>query len=231
MIAQGTDGLSRGDYVGGVMAGHTMLSYVPLHLSAVSRTPSLLTWLRSWSPDPTIMPLSSEEWFIKGHGLIPPSPGDVDWSPRLSSQQVYLWTPAPAAASTAVDELSLSRMKRPTLLHILLCPCLCTHQWRKKLFKVADIIWELPAGCRPEWPAPMHEPLILALVLPFIPVFPWHLRNFPPSSGTGGTVHRLWSLLGPAVGSVLRHLCDLPSTLAGLSPGVVRGMLHPPPPG
>jgi hypothetical protein len=77
----------------------------------------------------------------------------------------------------------------------------------------------------------MHEPLILALVLPFIPVFPWHLRNFPPSSGTGGTVHRLWSLLGPAAGSVLRHLCDLPSTLAGLSPGVVRGMLHPPPPG
>ncbi len=231
MIAQGTDGLFRGDYVGGVMAGHAMLSCIPLHLSAIARTPRLLTWLCSWLPDPAIEPLSPEEWFVKGHGLIPLGPDEVDWTPESAPQQVYLWSPAPAAAAAAVDKLSLSRMKRPTLLHILCCPRLCTHQWRKKLFKVADVVWELPAGCRHEWPTSMHEPLILALVLPFIPVFPWHLRNCSRVLELGGTVLRLWSSPGPDVGCVLRQLCDLPHTLASLPPDLVRGMLHPSPPG
>ncbi len=203
MIAQGTDGLSRGDYFGGIMAGHPMLSFVPIHLDAISRTPPLLAWIQSWAPDPTVTPLSPEEWFTSGHGIIPPTTADVSWTPLPSTQRVYLWAPAPASASVAVDELSLSRLKRPHLLHIMLCPRLCTHQWRKKLFKVADVVWELPPGRRPEWPTPMHEPLILALVLPFI--------------------------CTPDVGGVLHQLCNLPTSLAGLPSGVVRDMLHPAP--
>ena len=35
MIAQGTDGLSRGDLLKGVMKGIDFLSYVPIHLSAL----------------------------------------------------------------------------------------------------------------------------------------------------------------------------------------------------
>jgi hypothetical protein len=37
---QGTDGLSRGDFSAGVMAGQQMLQFVPLHLSAGERSPS-----------------------------------------------------------------------------------------------------------------------------------------------------------------------------------------------
>jgi len=229
MISQGTDGLSRGDFFGGVMARHPMLSFVPLHLDAIARTPALLEWVRSWSPDQTISPLAPEEWFTSGHGIIPPTSAAIDWTPLPSPQRVYLWTPAPAAASVAVDKLSLSRMKRTHLLHIWLCPRLCTHQWRKKLFKVADVVWELPPGRRPEWPAPMHETLILALVLPFICTSPWQLRSTPRVLELGGTVRRLWDLPGSDVGSVLRQLCDLPTSLAGLPPGVVRAMLHPAP--
>jgi hypothetical protein len=40
-IRQGSDGLSRGDLLTGVMAGQSMLSFVPLHLSATERFPLL----------------------------------------------------------------------------------------------------------------------------------------------------------------------------------------------
>lgn len=42
MIAQGTDGLSHGDFTMGVMSGHPILSFVPLHLDALDRSPALL---------------------------------------------------------------------------------------------------------------------------------------------------------------------------------------------
>jgi hypothetical protein len=52
MIAQGTDGGLRGDLNQGVMTGENMLSYVPLHLSAVDRSSAVLEWVRSfWKKD------------------------------------------------------------------------------------------------------------------------------------------------------------------------------------
>ena len=45
MINQGTDGLSRGDKTSGVMSGESMLSFVPLHLTAIDRSVSLKNWL------------------------------------------------------------------------------------------------------------------------------------------------------------------------------------------
>eukprot|EP00536_Pseudo-nitzschia_multiseries_P013694 jgi/Psemu1/36047/gm1.36047_g len=45
MIWQGTDGLSRGDFTNGVMAGEAFLKFIPLHLSAFDRHPlGQLTW-------------------------------------------------------------------------------------------------------------------------------------------------------------------------------------------
>lgn len=126
MIAQGTDGLSWGVYAEGVMTGVPMLSYIPLRLDALSRMPQLLPWVHTWSPA-AIQPLTPEGWFTEGHGLDCRPTTDNSWRPRPSNQRCFLWTPAPAAASVAVDELSLSRLKRPHLLHIFICPRLCTH--------------------------------------------------------------------------------------------------------
>jgi len=36
MIAQGTDGISRGDHLQGVMAGQRFNKFIPLHLDAIS---------------------------------------------------------------------------------------------------------------------------------------------------------------------------------------------------
>jgi hypothetical protein len=98
----------------------------------------------------------------------------------LATQTIFLWAPPPAAAYPAVDELALSRHKRTHLLHIFVCPRLCTHLWRKKLYKTADIVMELPPHKVPPWLLVMHEPLIIAFVLPFVSFLPWVLRSSAP---------------------------------------------------
>lgn len=70
MIAQGTDGCSRGMLMEGVMAGEDMLSFVDLGRSAVERHPPLLDWIRSWTGQEALAPLSPEGWFEEGHGIV-----------------------------------------------------------------------------------------------------------------------------------------------------------------
>ena len=50
MIAQGTDGLSRGDLTSEVMAGDSFLSHIPLDLETFSRSAALQEWLESALP-------------------------------------------------------------------------------------------------------------------------------------------------------------------------------------
>ena len=74
MIAQGTDGLSRGDMLEGVLKGRAMLSFVPLHLTAIERESSLRSWIGSWVNQkgfkaPEI--LQPNEWFDKGRQYHP----------------------------------------------------------------------------------------------------------------------------------------------------------------
>ncbi len=49
MIQQGTDGLSHGDFLGGVLAGQDMLSFIPLCKTAIERSGILLDWIREWT--------------------------------------------------------------------------------------------------------------------------------------------------------------------------------------
>jgi hypothetical protein len=232
MISQGTDGLSRGDYTTGVMAGIPMLNFIPLHLDAIARSPTLLTWAQSWVPLCDIAPLTPEDWFEAGHGLAGGAyRADGMWEPHLSRQQWFLWTPPPAAASAAIDELSTSRQKRPHLNHVFICPRLLTSMWRKKLFKVSDIVLELPAGCHPAWPSTMHEPLLIGLTLCFIRHPPWQLRNSAAVLDLGREVHRVWKTPAGDVRPFLCQLCDLPSVLDSMPERLVRGMLYPSPPG
>jgi len=48
MIAQGTDGLSRGIFLEGVVWGEDMLSFVDLSRTAVERHPGVLEFVKSW---------------------------------------------------------------------------------------------------------------------------------------------------------------------------------------
>lgn len=79
MIAQGTDGLSRGDLQEGVMTGQTMATFIPLHLSALDRSPRLGKWVEDWASALGIVNfLTTKEWYT---------------GPKREG--VWVWTPPP----------------------------------------------------------------------------------------------------------------------------------------
>jgi hypothetical protein len=69
MIAQGTDGLLRGNLLEGVMKGEDFLGFIPLHLSALQRSPELEDWFKGMFPKGELEILAPEDWFGKGHDI------------------------------------------------------------------------------------------------------------------------------------------------------------------
>jgi hypothetical protein len=210
MQAQGTDGLSRGDLTSGVMQGTNLLTFVPLQFTALERSPSLLPWCLSWLPPTfTLVPLSPADWFYKGHGLVGGAPNaDGVWIPHnvSSPTTALLWCPAPAVGDVAMQQLSTARLKRPDQLHIFLCPRLMTSIWRKKLYKMADLLFTLPAGARSSWPMNMFEPLVVGILLPFLPAAPWSRRSTKQVLAVESQMRGVWSTSEGDECSILRKL-------------------------
>ena len=98
MIAQGTDGCSRGFLLEGVMAGDDMLNFVDLAKPALERFPPLLDWIKSWTGLDDLTPLSPVDWYDKGHGIIGGGPDRRGvWMPtHEESGRLHLWAPPPA---------------------------------------------------------------------------------------------------------------------------------------
>jgi hypothetical protein len=69
MIAQGTDGLSRGVLNECIMAGQPMTSFIPLHLNACNCSSDLLAWIHTWIPAQGLQPLTPDEWYLHSQGL------------------------------------------------------------------------------------------------------------------------------------------------------------------
>jgi hypothetical protein len=180
MMAQGTDGLSRGV----AWERDNPLSFVPLHLSPCDRDPQLLPWVASWIPPRVLFhPLLAEEWFTIGHGWSGQATTiDGFWYPTPATEvTVIVWHPALAAAEAALEELCLSRHKRPYLRHIFLCPRLFTHAWHKRLFKFADMVFYLSSRFLPGvWTSAQHEPVIVGIFLPLLNRPPWCAKGTPP---------------------------------------------------
>lgn len=209
MIQQGADGLSRGNMLEGVMAGVPMLNFVPLSQSAIFRSPDIESWLSSWC---NLAPqtLTPEDWFFKGHGLTGGSFNEEKiWIPTCTTSGLFVWSPPPAAARTAIDQLSISRHKRPSLTHVFVCPRLFTSLWRKRLYKLADCVFYIPAGSRSFWPATMFEPLIIGLLLPFSHTHPWQHRRSAEVLALEGQLRQVWSQPDGTEQLVLRKFFEL----------------------
>ena len=123
----------------------------------------------------------------------------------------------PAASRQALEELATSRHKRPWFNHIFICPRLFTSRWRKLLYKLADLVVEIPAGARPFWPVQMHEPLVLGLTLRFLSVCPWILREHCCLLDLERSLRTMWTSVSGDEQPVLRELCALPLALDALS--------------
>ncbi len=197
MVAQGTDGLSRGILTNGCLKGDAFLSFVPLHLSALERHSAVLPWVKSWCEGLLVLPLTPEDWYTRGHGITGNSCNtDGVWIPATASYShtILLWHMAPTAAEAAIEELSLSRHKRPCQAHIFICPRLFTHTWRKRLFKMADFVFYLTPGRREDvWPLAAYEPIVVGVLLPHLSQAPWCLRNSAPISSLERTLRGVWA--------------------------------------
>ena len=192
MIEQGTDGLSRGNLLEGVMQTGNMMSWIPLHLSAVKTQPNLFDWIVSWvkTYDPPQL-LSPYDWFIKGHDIVGYERNCDNLAiPRIKSG-TYVWAPPPAVADAAVEQLRIARSKRKDSLHIFVCPKLMKPYWIGQLHKAADIVFEFKAGV-PFWEKGRHESLILAVCFPFLKHRPWQLRRSPALVEVGRILHGMW---------------------------------------
>lgn len=211
MIQQGTDGTSRGNFLEGVMMGQDMLSFVPLNESATERSPGLKEWIKSWTQEDLVL-LSPEGWFTTGHGIVGgENNADGEWIPQYTSH-TSIWAPPPAAAFDAMAELIRSRHKNPNLAHIFVCPRLFTHAWRKGLMKTADCCFYVPVGSIPQWPAEMHEPLMIGVFLPFISSYPWQLRRSEPVLEVERELREVWKRKDGSERLVLRKLWSLRTT-------------------
>ena len=97
--------------------------------------------------------------------------------PEETQEQWLLCPPPPAAADVVMEELLTSRHKRDYINHVIIIPRVMTSIWRKRLHKLCDLVFEVPAGKRPFWPASEHEPLIVGLMLRFSLCSPWQIKH------------------------------------------------------
>jgi hypothetical protein len=192
MIAQGTDGVSRGYLGQGVMAGESMKVHIPIFLSAADRSPrDLVPWIRGWS-DPDAILLDPMGWFQAGHDICGwKTEKDGFARPILAEGRTYIWTPPPFAAEVALAELRKARIKRQSSSHVFVCPRLCTTLWQRQLFRCADLVFEVPVGSA-IWSSDMHEPLLIGLLFPFLRFKPWQLRGTPKMYAVGRELRGLY---------------------------------------
>ena len=226
MIAQGADGLSRGNLTEGVMGGWQMGDFVPLHQGALERNQDLEGWIRSWcdSSKQKAEVLEPEGWFEKGHDLVGGTTNsDGMWVPEYRNG-VYIWAPPPAAAEAALEQLRKARQKRQGSCHVFICPRLMTPYWAKHLNRSADLITIVPPG-QSFWPDEMYEPLIIGIYFPFLKNRPWQLKGQPALLGLDKLLRMLWKTDPGAAGPLLRKLWSNTRKMASMPKELVCQVL------
>jgi hypothetical protein len=227
MIGQGSDGLSRGNLTEGVMVGRSMTSYVPLGTSALERSPTLESWIRSWAGS-GLEVLNEQDWFVRGQGIqgYATDPAISNVTMPLFQTGLFLWQPVPAVASIAIEELRRSRHKRENSTHIFACPRLMTNRWRKLVLKEADFVFEVLVGTTGVWETEMHEPLLITICLPFVEHRPWKIGGTPRVLALDRKLRRVWKEPDGNPRTVLCELLQLPRRLSGMSAELVCRVLY-----
>ena len=233
MIAQGTDGLSRGILLEGVNKGEDMLLFIDLSRSAVERHTRVLNFVRSWL-DPIVgesKHLKPEEWFQEGHGIIG---GEKDangmWIPcHAGNGKAYIWTPPPVIADVALEECAKAVHKRTDAYHVFLIPRLYSPLWMRLLYKLSDFVFKLRPGSQ-HWPSCMHEPLFIGISLPLLNRNPWSVRGTPLLVDLERQLRQVLASGKGDGGDLLRQLLRTSRKLDSVSESVARRMLRMPGP-
>lgn len=228
MIAQGTDGISRGNLMEGVLAGHSMMSFIPIGKSAIDRSPYLLEWIREWALEDRLKPLTPKQWLWEGHGLSTASWSNTDgmkFPVRDKSIKTILWSPPPSIAEVAVEELRKSRHKRPDLCHIFVCSKIMTPKWRKYVLRTCCFAFSVDVNER-HWPKEMYESLFVAIYMPYLHCYPWTFRSTNSVLELGRKLSEVQKTKVRSQCDCLREFFVLSRRIQMLSSTVVRSLLH-----
>jgi len=224
MKSQGTDGISRGEMKEGVSVGEYMMQFCPWGQNALERSTHLESWLKD-TFGKQVEFLSPDDWFRRGHDHSSKYKDTKGFWRIKTRPGTFVWTPPPAAADVALEELRKARLKRQRSTHIIVIPRLMTTLWLKQLNKAADLIVYLPNKYS-FWPHAMHEPLVIAFCFPFLFYRPWQLKGTPKVCATARQLQNLFKSSEVDPGGLLREFCNLCKRLPSLSECVVQKLLY-----
>ncbi len=185
---------------------------------------SWVAWVRSWA-DEDVIQHHPEDWYERAHDIVGWKMGQDNFKRPRIKRGCYLWTPPPAAADVALEELRQARHKRQDSFHIFVCPRLLIPRWQKQLYKAADIVFALPIGASC-WPSNRFEPCLVGLCFPFLRCRPWQIQGSPKMYAVGRKLLEVSKEGDMDQGPVLRELCNFARRLPPLPGNVVRRMLY-----
>ena len=139
---------------------------------------------------------------------------------------IFVWTPAPASAQFAVEQLREARNKRTASTHVFLVPRVFTSIWRKQLIRVADVVITLPFIENIWEKSQQHEPLTLAFVFPFLHFSPWQLKRTRAFLEVGWVLQKMWKNSEVTPGPILRKFLLKTRSLESMQEYVVRQVLQ-----
>ena len=135
MIAQGTDGVSRGLLEESVCLGKAMASFCPGDKTPIQASLFLLDWIRDWfrKSSEVLQPIN---WYSRGHdhfgGYVD---GNGQWR-KLIKPGLFIWDLPPVGALVALEELRKARTKQRKSTHLVVVQKLFTPLWLRQLYKV-----------------------------------------------------------------------------------------------
>ena len=110
-------------------------------------------------------------------------------------------------------------------MHVFACPRLMFGEYRRHLYKSADLILTVEAGVFDWWPESMHESLIIALFFPYLSRCPWELRRTELMVGLERKLRKLLKEDPGAAGDLLSEFCFFTRRLDGMPVRVLRTVL------
>ncbi len=229
MIAQGTDGCSRGSLMEGVMRGLDMLLFMNLSHTAIDRHPPLLEWVRSWTENPAWRPSPQ-----KGGSKRVTASLEECWTatkcgcPYMDKKnQIFLWSLQPLVADAALEQLLMAWHKCTDTFHVVLIPQLMTLRWRRLFNKACDFTFIILPGAS-FWPTDMFESLWVSVVLPFTHHRPWCFKRAPLLVEMGRELCRMLENGEEDVQDLFWKLLKIPGRVAPLSQSMACRVLHVP---
>jgi len=222
MVSQGTDGVSRGNLQHSAILSKPIRMFAPINLSAFERSCTLKDWVLDWSGSKSFV-LEPKHWFYEAHDLRTNDqtiPGDA----RIESS-TYLWSPPPAIADVALEQLRYARLKRQSSIHIFIVPKLFLNLWRRQFYKVMELVLIVPPHLS-FWPSSMFEPLLIGFCFPLIRFKPWTIKGTPKLVSVEREMQKMWSEKGVDGRDCLREFLLVIRKLPAVSESVVRSLLY-----